>query len=116
MAAVTRAAMGILRTRPDLRDGLWARVRHAEALLAPLGGQIAGSQIVPVIVGPDERTMQLAGLLQAAGFDVRGIRPPTVPNGTARLRISITNNASLTDIDGLAAALAAALSEAAAGR
>ena len=116
MAAVTRAALGILRTRPDLRDGLWARVRHAEARLAPLGGQIAGSQIVPVIVGPDERTMQLAGLLQTAGFDVRGIRPPTVPNGTARLRISITNNASLADIDGLAAALASALSEAAAGR
>jgi len=108
MAAVARAALDIVRTRPDLREALWQRVRHAEALLAPLGGQIAGSQIVPLIIGPDDRTMQLAGAVQAAGYDVRGIRPPTVPNGTARLRISITNNASLADIEGLAAALAEA--------
>jgi 8-amino-7-oxononanoate synthase len=83
-------------------------VRHAEALLAPLGAQIAGSQIVPLIVGADDRAMALAGALQTAGYDVRGIRPPTVRRGTARLRISITLNASLADIDGLAAALAAA--------
>jgi 8-amino-7-oxononanoate synthase len=106
MAAVVRAALGIVRTRPELREALWARVRQAETLLAPLGAQIAGSQIIPLIVGPDDRTMALAEKLQAAGYDVRGIRPPTVPNGTARLRISITLNASPEDIDGLAAVLA----------
>jgi 8-amino-7-oxononanoate synthase len=108
MAAVVRAALDIVRTRPELRDALWARVGQAEALLAPLGAAIAGSQIIPLIVGPDHRTMALADALQAAGYDVRGIRPPTVPNGTARLRISITLNASPADIDGLAAALAEA--------
>jgi 8-amino-7-oxononanoate synthase len=112
MAAVARAAIEIIRTRPELREALWARVRHAETLLGLLGAEIAGSQIIPLIVGPDDRTMELAGLLQAAGFDVRGIRPPTVPNGTARLRISITNNASLADIGNLAAALAPALAAA----
>jgi 8-amino-7-oxononanoate synthase len=108
MAAVVRAALGIVRSRPELRDDLWARVRQAEALLAPLGAQIMGSQIMPLIVGPDDRTMALAARLQAVGYDVRGIRPPTVPNGTARLRISITLNATPDDIDGLAAALAEA--------
>jgi 8-amino-7-oxononanoate synthase len=108
MAAVVRASLGIMRSRPDLREALWARVRRAEALLAPLGAQIAGSQIVPLIVGADDQTMALAALVQAAGYDVRGIRPPTVPNGTARLRISITNNATLADIDGLAGVLAQA--------
>ncbi len=111
MAAVVRAALEIMRSRPDLREALWARVRQAEALLAPLGAAIAGSQIIPLIVGPDDRTMELAGLLQAAGYDVRGIRPPTVPNGTARLRISITLNASAADIDGLAEVLAPALAD-----
>jgi 8-amino-7-oxononanoate synthase len=106
MAAVARAALDTVRTRPELREALWARVRQAEALLAPLGAVAAGSQIIPLIVGPDDRTMQLAEAVQAAGYDVRGIRPPTVPNGTARLRISITLNASPADIDGLAAVLA----------
>ena len=108
MAAVVRASLGIMRSRPDLREALWARVGRAEALLAPLGAQIAGSQIVPLIVGADDQTMALAALVQAAGYDVRGIRPPTVPDGTARLRISITNNATLADIDGLAGVLAEA--------
>ncbi|MCW1431462.1 8-amino-7-oxononanoate synthase [Novosphingobium sp. JCM 18896] len=112
MAAVVRAALGLVRDRPDLREALWARVRQAETLLAPLGAAVAGSQIIPLIVGPDDRTMELAGALQAAGYDVRGIRPPTVPNGTARLRISITNNAALADIEGLAAVLAEATAKA----
>jgi 8-amino-7-oxononanoate synthase len=112
MAAVARAALDIVRDRADLREALWERVRMAEALLAPLGATVAGSQIVPLIIGPDDRTMELAGRLQQAGYDVRGIRPPTVPNGTARLRISITNNAALADIEGLAAVLAEARAEA----
>ena len=109
MAAVARAAIGLLRDHPELRDDLWARVRHAERVLAPLGVEATGSQILPVIIGPDGPTMEVAANLQARGFDVRGIRPPTVPDGTARLRISITRNASPDAIDGLAAALQEAL-------
>jgi 8-amino-7-oxononanoate synthase len=45
--------------------------------------------------------------LQAAGFDVRGIRPPTVPHGTARLRIAITLNVTEAQIAGLGDALQA---------
>jgi 8-amino-7-oxononanoate synthase len=108
MAAVARAALAIVRAQPDLREELWNRVRRAERLLAPLGAQIGGSQIMPLIVGPDDRTMKLADALRAAGYDLRGIRPPTVPNGTARLRIAITLNASPAQIDGLATALAEA--------
>jgi 8-amino-7-oxononanoate synthase len=50
--------------------------------------------------------MAVAGALQESGFDVRGIRPPTVPAGTSRLRISITNNVDLADIAALADRLA----------
>ena len=55
---------------------------------------MSGSQIVPLILGPDAAAMRLASALQQAGLDVRGIRPPTVPEGTARLRISLTLNAA----------------------
>ena len=61
---------------------------------------------VPVILGEDARAMAVAAALQDQGFDVRGIRPPTVPAGTARLRLSITLNATPADLADLAAALA----------
>jgi 8-amino-7-oxononanoate synthase len=57
--------------------------------------------------------MALAAGLQQRGFDVRGIRPPTVPEGTARLRISLTLNVSEADVMALFAALAEAWERAA---
>ena len=53
--------------------------------------------------------MIVATKLQQAGFDVRGIRPPTVPKGTSRLRLSFTLNASQSDIGALTGALAEVL-------
>ncbi len=55
----------------------------------------AGSQIVPIILGEDSRAVHVASELQKAGFDIRAIRPPTVPEGTARLRLSL--NADLDE-------------------
>lgn len=107
MAAAVREALRCLADEPGRRDALWALVAHAERMLAPLGVRPTGSQILPLIVGEDAPTMALATALQAQGFDVRGIRPPTVPAGTARLRISLTLHAGPADIDALAAAIGA---------
>ena len=65
-----------------------------------------------MILGDDKRTMRVAEALQAAGFDVRGIRPPTVPRGTSRLRLSLTLNVDEADISALADAMAAAMQDA----
>lgn len=54
----------------------------------------AGLQIVPIIIGDDKAAITIAEELQRAGYDIRAIRPPTVPEGTARLRLSL--NASLS--------------------
>lgn len=55
------------------------------------GGAVeAGIPIVPVIVGSDEKTVALSSHLREQGFYVPAIRPPTVPEGTARLRVSIS--------------------------
>jgi 8-amino-7-oxononanoate synthase len=106
MAAAVRTALNVLRDQPERREALWQRVRLAERVLGPLGATVSGSQILPVIIGEDAATMDLAAALQSRGHDVRGIRPPTVPNGTARLRVAITLNVSETDIAALGEALA----------
>ncbi|MVZ98102.1 8-amino-7-oxononanoate synthase [Sphingorhabdus sp. IMCC26285] len=106
MAAIVRASLGLLQSAPELRNALWQRIRLAEKLFAPLGATVNGTQILPLIIGDDARTMALAAKIQDAGFDVRGIRPPTVPAGTARLRITMTNNVSEEQIIALADLLA----------
>lgn len=105
MARAVREALRILADEPERREALAARIGEAGRLLGPLGAVRRGTQILPLIIGDDARAMEAAAAIQAAGYDVRGIRPPTVPKGTARLRISITLNASLGDIAGLAATL-----------
>lgn len=106
MAAAVRAAIGLARHGDARRAELRARLAEAERLLCPLGIAATDSPIVPVILGEDARAMAIAAALQDQGFDVRGIRPPTVPAGTARLRLSITLNATPADLADLAAALA----------
>ncbi len=109
MAAAVREALHILADEPERRAALFALVRHAEAALAPLGVAATGSQILPLVIGDDVRTMEVAAAVQAAGFDLRGIRPPTVPQGTSRLRISVTLNASADDVTALAECLGGVL-------
>ena len=63
------------------------------------------SQIVPVMVGDSQSALSLAESLRDAGFFVKAIRPPTVPEGTARIRLSVTANHSLKDVRQLLEAL-----------
>ena len=65
----------------------------------------SGSHIVPVIVGADQAAVALAAALQRKGYDIRAIRPPTVPEGTARLRIALTLNVDEPTVAGLFEAL-----------
>ena len=109
MASAVRESLRILVDEPERRAALWQLVAAAERALARCGVAPTGSQILPLLLGGEARTMQVAATLQAAGFDVRGIRPPTVPAGTSRLRISLTLNLTLDDAEALADAIAEAL-------
>jgi 8-amino-7-oxononanoate synthase len=84
-------------------------VRHAEAGLRKLGLNVSGSQIQPIILGEDRRAMALAKALQDRGHDIRAIRPPTVPEGTARLRLAVTLHAGTAELDALLADMATEL-------
>jgi 8-amino-7-oxononanoate synthase len=99
LARVREDAAG--RTRLHTDAGLFRRELQTRGITAP-----GEHYIVPVIFGDDSRAVAAATRLQQAGFDVRSIRPPTVPEGTARLRISIHADHDPATLRSLAAALA----------
>ncbi|WP_372884729.1 8-amino-7-oxononanoate synthase [Shimia sp.] len=107
-AALVRASLKLLEDGGGRVAAARARMRHAHDRLRSIGlpETALNSQIIPVVLHEDAATMKAAAALQDAGFDVRGIRPPTVPRGTSRLRISITGNVTCTDITRLARSLA----------
>lgn len=109
IAAVVREALRTLVDEPERRSRLHELIASAQRLLVPHGAVASGSQVVPMVLGDEARTMRAAARLQAAGFDVRGIRPPTVPPETSRLRVSLTLNVGAEDVAALAEALGEAL-------
>lgn len=99
MAVAVREALLILQQEPTHQRRLADLVAFTHRQIGARGGRTSSrSQIVPYIVGDNARAMALASALQARGFDIRGIRPPTVPAGTARLRISLTLNVGENDV------------------
>lgn len=112
VAAGVREALRILKDEPERRERLAELVRVAEgSLLQRLGVPASGSQIIPVMLRSNARATAVAARVRAAGFDCRAIRPPTVPEGTARLRISITLNVDAATVRGLVEAIAGAMDE-----
>lgn len=107
MAVAALEALAILRDEPERRQRLAHLVCVASRAARSLGDLApTGSQIQPVILGEDRAALALAAALQGRGFDVRAVRPPTVPEGSARLRVSITLNADEQAVIALFAALA----------
>jgi 8-amino-7-oxononanoate synthase len=90
LAAGLLAAIEVLAREPVRR---WEVERKAALLRAELRAQgvhVPGeSAILPIVAGSNEAALRLQDGLQAKGFDVRAIRPPTVPAGTARLRVTV---------------------------
>jgi 8-amino-7-oxononanoate synthase len=114
IAAITRAALEICRTNPERRDRLARLVRFAASeLRRRCDIEASGSHILPVIIGADPAAVALAASLQRRGYDIRAIRPPTVAEGTARLRIALTANVDEAIVAGLFEALAEELRKAA---
>ena len=94
-AAAVRAALRLCKHQPERRERLASLIETANrALETRCGMPPSGSQILPVIVGSDTRAVSLAAAMRAHGYDIRAIRPPTVPEGAARLRIALTLNVS----------------------
>lgn len=102
LVVALREAVALVRSpRGDvLRDALW---RNATTLARALGAGDPPSPIFPVLVGDNARALAIASDLLERGWHVQAIRPPTVPAGTARLRITVTAAHTLEQVEGLAA-------------
>jgi 8-amino-7-oxononanoate synthase len=106
VASVTQAAIALCERSDSRRERLGSFVQLAgRELLRHCGLTASGSHILPIIIGEDQAAIELAARLRALGFDVRAIRPPTVPAGTARLRIALTLNVDEQAIERLFQAL-----------
>ncbi|AYG69321.1 MULTISPECIES: 8-amino-7-oxononanoate synthase [unclassified Rhizobium] len=112
MAAGVREALRMVDDEPERREALERLVAFlGDELKSRFGLEPSGSQIQPVVIGNNACAVRIAEALQAQGFDIRAIRPPTVPEGTARLRLSITLNVDSEQIARMLDCLAAAMEE-----
>ena len=112
VAAPLRAALQVMQDEPQRRRHLGAlqqRLREGvQAAKLPWALMPSGTAIQPLIIGSNEDALAVMAQLDEQGVWVPAIRPPTVPEGTARLRISLSAAHTLGHIDQLVAALAQA--------
>src|SRR5690606_10679607 len=108
VCAAAAAGIEVIMHEPERRERLWRlSLRLRNGMEAAGIEAVPGSMgpIVPVLGGDPERTVQIARRLEQRGFLVGGIRPPTVPARTSRLRITVSAEHSETAVDGLLVAL-----------
>jgi 8-amino-7-oxononanoate synthase len=111
LAAAAREALRLVQAEPERRARLAEHVRRFRAGAAQLGVALGDSAtpIQPLVLGDERRVLAVSAALLQRGFWVAAIRPPTVPRGTARLRITLSAAHAPAQVDALVEALAAAL-------
>ena len=110
LAGQIRAALELVRQAHAERAYLQeiAATLRAELALRGFSCGRSVSHIVPVFLGSNEMALHVARQLQASGFAVRAIRPPTVPAGSARIRLSLTSNITIDQVHRLVSTLSTA--------
>lgn len=111
VVGATLAALYLVKSEPKLRMDLHAKVAFFKKQLRKNGlkDDLGPSQIIPVMVGDSAKALAIAKELRENHIYVKAVRPPTVPEGSARLRFSITRYQQEEDLKRCARLLAAAL-------
>ncbi len=106
VCAASLAGLTLIREDATLIDKLWENIRYLKSQLSEFISNVSGeSPIIPVIIGTSEDALNVSASLYENGILIPAIRPPTVPPGTSRLRISLMATHSKEDIDRLVNAL-----------
>ena len=100
LVAAALAALQIVTTDAERRQQLADNAAQLHTGLAQLGLRVSATpaHILPVVIGEADRTMRISEQLLAQGVFVQGIRPPTVPAGTARLRVTVMSTHTAPDL------------------
>jgi 8-amino-7-oxononanoate synthase len=107
LACALRTSLEIIRDEPERRERLFARIRRFREGSARLPWRVLASDtaIQPLIVGDNAEALRVSEALWRRGFWVPAIRPPSVPRGSARLRITLSAAHADAEVDALLAAL-----------
>ncbi|MFZ4503710.1 MAG: 8-amino-7-oxononanoate synthase [Methylovulum sp.] len=107
LAAATRVSLQLMINDSWRRQKLQALIAHFRQGAEQLGLSVAPSQsaIQPIMIGSNQRAVELSAALREQGFWVSAIRPPTVPTNTARLRVTFSALHELAEVEALLAAL-----------
>lgn len=98
LTLATREALRLIKSDTTFRESLINLINFTDKVANKKLGYSSKSHIQPIIIGDDISTLKIAQKLQSRGFDIRAVRPPTVPVNKARLRISITLNVDISKI------------------
>ena len=101
--AAAAESLAILDESGERVERLRANVARLQSALT--AGDAGESAIIPVVVGPERETMEASAALLDRGFLVQGIRPPTVPPGTSRLRLTVSSEHAPKQIDAVCRAI-----------
>ena len=95
------ASLAIVKKGHSHRKALWGNISYMRENLIEAGFDLMNSKgpIVPIVVGPDTLTLKMQEKLLEKGIFLQAIRPPTVPKGTSRLRLTVVAGFTRTDMD-----------------
>jgi 8-amino-7-oxononanoate synthase len=100
LCEAAQAAVDLVEREPDRRDRLWSNIRYFTSGLERLGFAAGGaSPIFPVVLGGADRAVAASAYLRQRGLLVKAIRPPTVPEGSSRLRFALCSEHSRAQLD-----------------
>ena len=101
IAAAASAALAVIRQEPQRREMLWRNREFLHQGLVTMGFRLTDTQspILPIMVNDPELGVRMSQYLRAEGVWIPAVRPPTVPKGTSRLRITVTADHSLEHLE-----------------
>lgn len=95
------AALKLINTSREYKNELWIGIDYLRKRLLDAGFDLKNSEgpIIPIVVGEDAKTVQMQEYLMTKGLFLQAIRPPTVPSGTSRLRLTVVKGFTEQDMD-----------------